>query len=597
MNQTGMNESQWSRRVERESMARQEAERLLEMKSLELFDANQRLLAMVDKQAVDIAIRDSLFQRLSNAFVSLGVDYRSNISILTAECGNLLDSACCSYSRFDDGVLHAVGLWNAPEDFLQTDAAGGHICTDVIMHGNGVVLLRDLQNSPYAISEPGVSSHNLQTCVAHPVRCFGKPVGALCALYVKDHEPTELEKQILVMLATAVGIEEDRWRGQLKTEEALKEAQLGNRAKTLFLATVSHEIRTPLTGILGYADLLLRGDHDDETMSGLSVIKSSGKQLLQLINDILDYSRVEQDKLDFSKDQVSIRDLVADVVSLHKLAAAQKGLSLKVSYECEHDELLLDQARVRQVLSNLIDNAVKFTAVGGVKLHCRVDSGMLHMKVKDSGSGIELQNIEHIFTPFFQEHSGNTSKYGGTGLGLSICRKLLRKMDGGINARLPEEGGAEFAFYLPVELVGAPDTSGGPVNKERTMQANRPQLLLVEDQKVNAELLMRMLKQCGCDAACAGNGAAALEMLRQMRFAGILMDVRMPVMDGLEATRRIRAGEAGDVNRDIPILAVTANAFPVEREACVQAGMNGFLGKPIFLDEMKKALRLAGILA
>lgn len=563
-----MDESLWQKRHERQKSARQEAERLLEEKSLEVYEANWKLSEMVDRQRGDIALRDSIFLRLSKAFLELGVDHEGNVGVLTATCGELLEASRARYLRLEeDGTLLSTAEWSAPGDPPEWPEADG-VWDDALASGAG---------------------WRAGSLAGQVVRRSGVVTGVLELLHAEGREPSALDSTVIEILAGAIGIEEDRSRDQQAIRVAREEADRGNQAKSLFLATMSHEMRTPLTGVIGYSDLLLSEVSDEATREGLEVIRQSGGMLLGIINDILDYTRIESGKVELSCQAFDLYQLVRETLTVHRLAADQKEIMLEFSHDDEScDRILGDESRLRQVLHNVVGNAIKFTQRGRVSVRVEKRDGVRRgIVVQDSGCGFDPSNAELLFQPFFQENSPAVRKQGGTGLGLAVCRSLLRAMGGTIEARNRTGGGAEFSILLP-EGIGATEPAAQPATL--ASRADDLPVLIAEDHEVNAKLLQRMLGKLGHASLIAGGGREVLALLGQRPFRTVLMDLRMPDMDGLEAARAIRAGAAGESNREIPIIAVTANAFPADREACRDAGMDAFVEKPVDLDKLKSAL-------
>lgn len=395
----------------------------------------------------------------------------------------------------------------------------------------------------------------------------------------------------------------DRKRVLAQIRRAKEEAERANEAKSLFLATMSHEIRTPLNGIIGFTDLLL----GEKTLEGqrdkLEVIRHSGDILLAIINDILDFSRIESGRIQFEKIAFSPAICIREVLDLHGPAAFEKAVVLRSEIADDVPEMIVgDVARLRQVLMNLVANALKFTTEGEVVVRCHPGEGqMLWFSVKDTGAGFDPDEAEKLFEPFYQEDASTTRRFGGTGLGLAVCRGLLEKMGGGIRAIGEPGKGADFQFYIPLVAAEAkPARAEPPLLHEgaagMALGGNRV-VLLAEDNPINAELARLVLERMGLRSVHAPDGRQVLKLLRgEGSYDAVLMDVRMPGMDGLEATRRIRRGEAGEGVREIPIIALTASAMPADEAACYDAGMSAYVSKPLRPEEVAAALGEAGLL-
>ncbi len=367
---------------------------------------------------------------------------------------------------------------------------------------------------------------------------------------------------------------------QKATEDALArasvEANAAAEAKAQFLATMSHELRTPLTSIIGFSGLLrdLLSGQDDLRRHALR-IQTAGQALLGLINDILDHSKLEAGQLELDLAPASVGDVIAEAVDLLQMQADTKGLYIDVRGVAElPSPLLIDDGRLRQILLNLIGNAVKFTASGGVTVTAAyVDdgAGRLRFSVRDTGPGISEAGQKALFQRFTQVDRATHDGSGGTGLGLSICRQLVELMHGAIGVDSVLGEGAEFWFDIAV-----PEVSDQPVG-EAEHQPGR--LLVVDDQDAVADLLVNLLRRHGHTVDVAHNGYDAVEACRRSVYDLVLMDINMPVMDGFAASRAIR--DSSPLNRDVPILALTAAGGTARQQACLASGMNALLLKPV----------------
>ncbi len=364
-------------------------------------------------------------------------------------------------------------------------------------------------------------------------------------------------------------------------------AEQANRLKSDFLANMSHEIRTPMNGVVGFVNLLSRTDLDSEQRDYVETMKTSMGDLLTIINDILDFSRIESDKLTIHHTQFDLLEAVSDVIKLFSAAAHARNLELDMVLG---DRVPLtvegDPVRLRQVLSNLIGNAVKFTEQGGIKLHVAVnashgDDFTLRFEVEDSGVGIAATSIDHLFDAFTQIHTG---KAGGTGLGLAISRRLVELMGGDISVRQREGGGTIFSFVLPLRRLqqDALTYPLHPIPELHDYAGKR--VLVVDDNLINRKLITTLLGKMGVVAVEAEDGHGAVECHGNDCFDLIMMDIRMPGMDGVEATRHIRVKEQR--HQRIPIVALTAHALPHEREKFILAGMDDCLTKPVREEDL-----------
>ncbi|MHC1788939.1 response regulator [Solidesulfovibrio sp.] len=379
---------------------------------------------------------------------------------------------------------------------------------------------------------------------------------------------------------------------------AREAAKAGERAKSHFLANITHEIRTPMIGILGMTELTLATELSAKQREYLEMARHSAQSLLTVLNDIVDYARIEVGALELVRIPFDLRATAEETISVFRPLAAKKGLSL--TYRCVGavpQILLGDASRLRQVLINLVGNAVKFTDAGRVVLViARTDQGKpadrarLRFEVRDTGIGIPADKIQAIFDSFTQADVSPARRYQGAGLGLAIVRHLVEMMGGSYGVESDEGNGSVFTFELDVALPQtlAPDI---PADKRPEPDKARPlAILLAEDNPINQIYVQELLEMDGHEVVVAHTGRRALEALRKKRFDVILMDIQMPEMDGMEATRAIRADASGDFDPQIPIVALTAHALKGDRETFLRAGMNEYLSKPVSPGDLASAL-------
>ena len=370
-------------------------------------------------------------------------------------------------------------------------------------------------------------------------------------------------------------------------ESAMDNALAANKAKTEFLANMSHELRTPMNGFLGMIELVLDSPLQQEQRDQLITAQRSAQALLAILNDILDLSKIESGRMQLETVPFSVRTHLRDCVRPHQVRAQQNSIDLRLRVDDTVPDMLVgDPLRMKQILNNLLSNAVKFTTNGHIDVRINSETGvapapiMLAISVRDTGAGIPSEKLPQIFEKFTQADGSISRRFGGSGLGLAITRHLVELFQGTLSVTSQVGRGSEFLVRLPMGIAASGTwaaPSGEPKSVESSAAPNSL-VLIVEDNIVNQKVIKGLLQRKGYRMETAPDGSQALTMMEHHNFDAILMDVQMPVMDGLEATRRIRANERW---REIPIIAMTAHAMSGDRERCLAAGMDAYLSKPV----------------
>lgn len=450
----------------------------------------------------------------------------------------------------------------------------------------GLYLLDDVVH----ITPEFINTPNLVTlaCVAIII---GVAALGIAARNASDAYISALEQQKSLILHQAEALTRS-----YEAERAAKQlAEAASQAKSDFLATMSHEMRTPLNGVIGLNGLLLDTPLNEEQQRFVHLARLSGEALLHLINDILDYSKIEAGRLELEPLPFSPADVCNEAVDILQDRLSGKGLILRRELDVNLPPLLVgDPARLRQILVNLLGNAIKFTEAGSVSLACRIeseqhDSVELRFEIRDTGIGMDQETIARLFKPFVQADVSTTRKYGGTGLGLTISARLAAIMGGEIGVESVPAQGSQFWVVLPFERMQQ-GLEALPRRPDEVAPSNQPRLdvLLAEDNAVNQLVAVEMLKRLGCTAEVVGNGREAVEAFGRKRYDLVFLDCHMPEMDGFDACRAIRQLEV-DGSR-VPVIAMTASALKGDREKCLEAGMDDFVPKPVRLADLTAAV-------
>lgn len=413
--------------------------------------------------------------------------------------------------------------------------------------------------------------------------------------YPPQHPFHQVASSLLVVKSDFDQLIAERLRREKELDDARERAEEANRLQARFLANVSHEIRTPLNAVIGMGELLAETDLDPQQQDLLRTMRQSGQGLLTVINDILDLSRMEAGEFHLSNDSFDVSQLLEDVGRMLGYLAINKGLDWKVVSSGNLPASLKgDPVRLRQILINLGGNAVKFTEKGSVEMEVRrvgasPHGAILQFRVSDTGPGIPPDRIGELFQPFRQLDGSLSRRHGGTGLGLAIAHNLVRQMGGNLGVESTPNGSV-FSFRIALPEGDSTMLRSDSMPGEEVPLAGR--VLVAEDNRVNQKVVLGLLGKLGVEADVAENGRLALERIAAHpgEYQMVLMDIQMPEMDGIEAVRRLRSGEAGEEGKRIPVVALTAHAMEGDREMFLQQGMDGYLSKPIRLKDLRTSL-------
>ena len=510
--------------------------------------------------------------------------------ILTAAIRDLIPDGTKAIVGVDNNYVVGSsndGVWRAHISDIKRDSNSPALGFSTVLP----LRIHDIQSKWLLwMSQPNSELLHSSAIVAARDKAFWRQVATLVVAVLIFVLTRQLISRHAVMAQRAAELEEHVEQRTIELSKAKAEADAANAAKGQFLANMSHEIRTPLGIMLGVSEALSSSKLNSEQTEHVNVFRSAGRTLLALVNSVLDLAAIEAGKLNFRKQPASLKQIVDDLSGMFDAEARAKGIQYHVDIDPPLADALVnvDEARLKQVLINLIGNAIKFTDKGRVRTTVRnlqenlEGAVLVEFAVADTGPGISEESQQRIFEAFEQAGSGDGLEHGGSGLGLAIANLLVRRMGGTIELDSAIGKGTTFTFVLRLDLVAqevADHTSNGDV-PEQAQPLQGLCVLLAEDNSVLRRLTSRTLERLGCRVSEVGDGAAAVSAFKHQEFDLILMDCRMPVLDGLDATRSIRRQEADRQAAPIPIIALTAHGFDHNKQACLAAGMTDFLSKP-----------------
>jgi len=560
------------------------SESVLQKKNLELSALNEELHAALEElEATNeelILTNNSLleseekFRYLTESSPVAIMIYQGNRYVYTNAVG-------VEISGYPEEELYTMNFW----DFVDPEYQ------PIVREGELMRQLSENYNMSYEFSitaKGGVKKW--VSLKGNTIPYNGKPAGMISVIDITDrklaeNELIETNKQLEAALERA--------------HEFAIAAESANIAKSQFLANMSHEIRTPMNGIIGIISLLLNTELTSEQKKFIEIMQSSGDNLLTIINQILDLSKIESSKFELDLHNFNLQTAMYDIIEMLAVEAAKKNLAFNFTIDdAVPCSLCGDSGRLRQVVTNLSHNAIKFTDEGKIDINVlAADENETSVKLKieiiDTGVGISDEHIKDIFIPFTQVDGGLTRKYGGTGLGLAISKKIADLMGGEIGVENNEYKGSTFWFTSVFQKQNKTQESVNEMSKPDNIYGDveSASILLVEDNKTNQFVANAILKKLGYKADMAMNGFECIEALKQKEYSAVLMDCQMPEKDGFQTTEEIRSGVAGVINPDVLIIALTAHAMEGDREKCIKAGMNDYIAKPVKIKEIDGLLK------
>ncbi|NOX47797.1 MAG: response regulator [Chlorobi bacterium] len=549
-------------------------------------------------------------EELNKVFFELGIDPAKNIEILLKKTADIIDGEFSMYNRLsEDGTtISPISFYNIPADLVRKGTpAMNDFLVDYLRYGKEPFSLTRRNEPEVFKKNPLLEDLNINTAFGYPIIADGKPSGNLCVLCTKERDFSESEIQIIDTLAKALSLEQVRLDSLKDLIVSRKEAEEANKAKGQFLANMSHEIRTPLNGILGFSEILIINETDDQKRKMLKLIEQSGTHLLQIVEGLLDYSQIGAGRIKLHESNFKLSNIIKETSGFFMQKVKEKGIHLSLDLdEIYINEMFGDGFKLKQILANLLSNAIKFTDKGNVRIFATSNSDGKQVKVElaveDTGIGIDPAMRETIFDEFKQLDYYLVKKSQGTGLGLTIAKKLVEMMGGSIGVEGEPGKGSRFIVDIDFKVKTNPGNLG--IKKEymndyvddREPDAGKIKILLAEDNEANQFLIKAITKSKDWDLTVVDDGEMAVEAYGKGEFDLILMDVQMPVMNGYEATKAIREMEkAKGAGEHIQIIALTAFAMKSDKDLCIEAGMDDYISKPFKRQQfLEKIINLLG---